>query len=108
MEKRYDMEKFKEDVQKLTKRCFEGEVTVSKVNLWLAMTACLLFGIVYGLRKAPMTHGVMIGSYNGNAFGGCRHKQEKCGGQEEDGKEIDEMCEKNGKKRRCRCKEGKQ
>lgn len=101
-----EMEKLRENLQKLTKNCFEGQVTVSKVNLWLAMTACLLFGIVYGLRKAPMTHGVMIGSYNGNAFGGC-HKKEKCGGQAEDGKETDEACEKNGKKRRCRCRKGK-
>lgn len=60
------MENFKEKLQRLAVKCFEGEVTVTKVDLWLAMIICMLIGIVYGLLKAPMTHGLIIGSYNGN------------------------------------------
>ncbi len=48
---------------------FEGEVTLPKITLWLACAVCLLAGVVYGLRKAPWTHGVMIGSNNGNNSG---------------------------------------
>lgn len=51
---------------RLREKWFEGEVTLPKTTLWLVCAVCLLGGIVYGLRKAPWTHGVTIGSYNGN------------------------------------------
>ena len=54
---------------------FEGEVTVTKVNLWLALTTCLLAGIVYGLRKASCTPRIMVGC-NNNSFG-CDHGKAK-------------------------------
>lgn len=63
------MEEFEKKCRELGRFCFEGEVTVTKVNLWLALTTCLMAGIVYGLRKAPFTHGIMIGSNNGNGNG---------------------------------------
>ena len=36
------------------------------MDLWLIGAVCLLVGIIYGLKKAPWTHGVMIGSNNGS------------------------------------------
>lgn len=53
----------------LREKWFEGEVTLPKTTLWLVCAVCLLGGIVYGLRKAPWTHGVTIGSNNGNNNG---------------------------------------
>ncbi len=45
---------------------FRGEYTLSKREFWIIIAACTLFGIVVGLFKAPLTHGVTIGSNNGN------------------------------------------
>ena len=45
---------------------FRGEYTLSKREFWIVIAACTLFGIVVGLFKAPLTHGVTIGSNNGN------------------------------------------
>ncbi len=59
----------KEKLTEWKKRCFVGELTVPKVTLWLIGATCLLAGIVYGLKSAPMTHGMMIGSNNGNNNG---------------------------------------
>ena len=62
------MEKVKETAKKL----FTGETTVNKRDLWFVGAICLLAGIICGLKKAPWTHGVMIGSNNGNYNGdGC-------------------------------------
>lgn len=60
------MENWKEKCRKLTKTCFEGEVTIRKTSFWLVGTVCLLSGIVYGLVAAPWTHGVEIACNNGN------------------------------------------
>ena len=57
-----DAGKIKETAVKL----FTGEITVQKRELWMAGAICLLLGIVIGLIKAPLTHGVTIGSHNGN------------------------------------------
>lgn len=62
-------EKCAEKWTKLSEKWFIGDVTLPKVTLWLACSACLLAGIVYGLKKAPWTHGVTIGSNNGNNNG---------------------------------------
>ena len=59
-----------EKLKKLVHTCFYGEITLPKVTCWLAAAACLLAGIVYGLRVAPFTHGMTIGSNNGNS-GNC-------------------------------------
>lgn len=53
-------------MQKLIHTCFEGEITVSKAMCWLVGGVCLLAGIVYGMKAAPLTHGITIGSNNGN------------------------------------------
>ena len=62
-------EKWAEKWTKLSEKWFKGDVTLPKVTLWLACSVCLLAGIVYGLKKAPWTHGVTIGSNNGNNNG---------------------------------------
>lgn len=69
----------KEKLKEIKERCFEGEMTLSKVTIWLIGAVCLLGGIVYGLKTAPMTHGMMICSNNGNNNGndhGCSCKEE--------------------------------
>lgn len=63
------MEDFKEKCMKLKETCFDGEVTMTKITLWMIVTICLLAGIIRGLRMAPLTHGVMIGCGNGNGSG---------------------------------------
>ena len=74
-------------MKKLMQQCFEGEVTMSKMMLWLIAFVCLLAGVVYGLRIAPMTHGVTVASNNGN--------QSHCiwGAKDEAEKEEDETAE---------------
>ena len=54
-------------LKNLAKKCFEGNLTMPKVIFWLIGIECLLAGIVYGLCIAPLTHGVTIGSNNGNS-----------------------------------------
>lgn len=70
-------------LKKLTKRCFEGEMTMPKVNFWMAGTICFLAGIVLGLLSAPMTHGIRIGCNNGNNSGntGSSYRDKKQSGQ---------------------------
>lgn len=73
--------------------CFEGELTVPKVTLWLAGAVCLLAGIVYGLKAAPMTHGLNIGSNNGNNNGNNSGNNtgngSMCAGDKEGSEEAD-------------------
>ena len=45
---------------------FTGDYTISRREFWIIVAACTLLGIVVGLFKAPFTHGVTIGSNNGN------------------------------------------
>lgn len=75
----------KEKWMELREKWFEGEITLPKATLWLACSACLLAGIVYGLRKAPWTHGVTIASNNGNNNGnGNVNGGEEGAGEEEE------------------------
>ncbi len=67
-------------LKNLAKQCFEGELTIPKAVLWLAGITCVLAGIVYGLLVAPVTHGISIGSNNGNCndcIWGCEDKEEE-------------------------------
>ena len=77
----------KEKLKEITERCFEGDLTLPKVTIWLIGAVCLLGGIVYGLKTAPMTHGMMIGSNNGNNNNGNRYG---CSCKAEDEKEENE------------------
>lgn len=54
-------------LEKIAHRCFDGDLTMPKTNFWLIGAVCVLAGIVYGLCMAPLTHGVTIGSNNGNS-----------------------------------------
>lgn len=65
------------------KKLFKGEVTIKKRDLWLFGFDCVLLGVVIGLIKAPLTHGVTIscGNNNGNVTSY---------GKEEDMQEADE------------------
>ncbi len=71
-------------MKELAEKCFEGEVTLSKVTLWLIGAVCLMGGIVYGLKTAPMTHGVLIGSNNGNNNGNNSGNGQGQDGEEEE------------------------
>ncbi|MBQ7065802.1 MAG: hypothetical protein IJN92_03185 [Lachnospiraceae bacterium] len=48
------------------KNLFIGEVELTKRELWLMGGLCFFAGIVIGFVNAPWTHGVTIGSNNGN------------------------------------------
>lgn len=75
----------KEKLTEWKKRCFVGELTLPKGTLWLIGAVCLLAGIVYGLKTAPMTHGMMIASNNGNNNGNNSGNN--------GGEEAEEVCE---------------
>ena len=96
------MEPWKKKCRELGSRWFEGELTVPKTELWMVLIACFLTGVLYGLKKAPMTHGVMIGS-NNNSFG-CRRGRASKGknAEEESSGAVKESCEQ--KKSKCRKK----
>lgn len=53
-------------MKEFLKNLFIGEVELSKRELWLLGGFCLFAGIAIGLLQAPWTHGVTIGSNNGN------------------------------------------
>ncbi|MEG1848878.1 MAG: hypothetical protein RRX92_01035 [Lachnospiraceae bacterium] len=53
---------------------FEGEITITKKEVWLIAGFALFLGITIGFVKAPFTHGVTIGSNNGNGWS----KDEEC------------------------------
>ena len=74
----------KENLNKL----FVGEVTLKKRELWLVGAVCLFFGIIYGLKKAPLTKGVnvTVGSNNGN-------HNSNCSNEDADDCECVEVCE---------------
>ncbi len=91
------MEELKEKCRKLKEVCFEGEVTMTKVTLWMIAAICLLAGIIRGLRMAPMTHGVMIGCGNGNGSGSGNANGSDC---EAGTGKLEQGKEKGG----CRCR----
>ena len=62
-------------IKELINKLFHGEVTITKRELWLIGLICLLAGVVYGLVRAPWTHGVTIGSHNGNYSGNTTDTQ---------------------------------
>jgi len=80
--------RMKEKWETMQEKWFEGDITLPKVTLWLACIACLFAGIVYGLRKAPWTHGVTIGSNNGNNSGYFGGRGLGDAGEEEDQEEA--------------------
>lgn len=61
------------------KKLFIGEITLKKKELWVVAFVCVLLGVVIGLVKAPLTHGITIscGNNNGNVYGGVDKENEK-------------------------------
>ncbi len=84
-------------LKELAKSCFEGELTLPKWTIWLIGAACLLAGVVYGLKTAPMTHGMMIGSNNGNNNGNNSGNGLKKENEEKTMNEEDEECQRRRK-----------
>jgi hypothetical protein len=82
----------KEIIKEKAKLLFTGEITLKKKELWLIGLVLFLSGIVYGLFKAPKTHGVTytIGSNNGNNSGNCDEGWDDCDCEEES--EDDSPC----------------
>ncbi len=58
----------KEFLEEKKEQLLDGEVTMTKVDLWLIVMLVFVVGVLYGLLKAPWTHGVKmtIGSNNGS------------------------------------------
>lgn len=59
----------KTELKAKVRELMDGEVTFSKVDFCLIGLSCLMAGICIGLLTAPYTHGITIGSNNGNNFG---------------------------------------
>lgn len=45
---------------------FDGEITLLKTDFWLVAGVIFLLGVLYGLLKAPLTHGITISCGNNN------------------------------------------
>ncbi len=56
----------KEYLEEKKQQLFDGELTITKIDFWLIVMLVFTVGVLYGLLKAPWTHGVTIGSNNGN------------------------------------------
>ncbi|MBQ8198187.1 MAG: hypothetical protein IJZ76_02020 [Lachnospiraceae bacterium] len=58
----------KEFLEEKKEQLFDGELTITKLDFWLIVLLVFTVGVLYGLVKAPWTHGVKmtIGSNNGN------------------------------------------
>ncbi|MCM1553539.1 MAG: hypothetical protein NC092_12720 [Butyrivibrio sp.] len=71
-----------ERCKEVLNNCFEGDVTLTKLTLWLLAALCFTAGIVYGLVLAPWTRGVAIGCNNVKQDdccfgGGCMQEDEE-------------------------------
>lgn len=58
-------------MKELYHKMFDGEITLDKSSFWLIAAVIFMMGMLYGLLKAPMTHGINItcGNNNGNNYG---------------------------------------
>ena len=58
----------KEFLEEKKEQLFDGELTITKLDFWLIVLLVFTVGVLYGLVKAPWTHGVKmtIGSNNGS------------------------------------------
>ena len=58
----------KEFLEEKKEQLFDGEITLTKTDVWLFALVVFMLGVLYGLLKAPLTHGVRmtIGSNNGS------------------------------------------
>lgn len=56
----------KETIFEKAKTMLSGETLISKREICLIGTCCLLAGIILGFLTAPLTHGIRIGCNNGS------------------------------------------
>ncbi len=58
----------KDFLQEKKEQLFDGELTITKTDFWLVTILVFVLGVLYGLVKAPLTHGLTItcGNNNGN------------------------------------------
>ena len=56
----------KEFLEEKKEQLLDGEVTMTKTDFWLIVLLVFVVGVLYGLLRAPWTHGVKmtIGSNN--------------------------------------------
>ena len=90
----------KKKICEVTTELTQGDVTMSKRELWLVVICCFMTGLVYGLMKAPKTHGVRIGCYNGNNNSGAYDPK-----TETKDKKCCKKKEEKLQKKNCECKE---
>ena len=60
------MLQFKKMVKEKMELLFDGEITLLKTDFWLAALVIFLLGVLYGLMKAPLTHGITVSCDNNN------------------------------------------
>lgn len=72
-----------ERCKKMMTNCFEGDLTLTKLTLWLTAALCFAVGVIYGLMLAPWTRGVSIGCNNSSQQDCCFG----CGRADEDEEE---------------------
>lgn len=76
------------EIKKASEKLFQGEITVSKKECWLAGIILVLTGIAVGLVNAPLTHGVNISLLSHN---GCNNVNNGPVGSPV-GKGMDKLC----------------
>lgn len=66
------------ELKEKTTEVMRGGITLTGLDFFLISAICLLAGICIGLLTAPLTHGVAIGSHNGNnnTGNGCHNGSE--------------------------------
>lgn len=63
------MLQFKRMVKEKMELLFDGEITLLKTDFWLVALVIFLLGVLYGLLKAPLTHGITVScGNNGNTW----------------------------------------
>lgn len=87
------MKKAWTEIKKSSVQLFQGEITVSKRECWMAGAILVLTGIALGLVHAPLTHGVNISLFSNNGSGNGNNNKGSLenngtGSLSEDGKAV--------------------
>ena len=68
----------KEFLEEKKEQLLDGEVTMTKVDFWLVVLLVFVVGVLYGLKKAPWTHGVKMTIGSNNASNNYVNAEEDC------------------------------
>ena len=81
----------KEFLEEKKEQLLDGEMTMTKIDFWLIVLLVFVVGVLYGLLRAPWTHGVKmtIGSNNGSN----NHVNPECSCGDDDQCECIGCCE---------------